>query len=109
MALAALRQSGERMVYRVAGLPLAVGTPDDSLHQVFARRYWRPRAPLEWAELVAALVLWPVALLAASAFFTARNGPVIRRRTGKSVAAQLREQLSLYFSDGVLAPWYYIF
>jgi hypothetical protein len=45
----------------------------------------------------------------ASAWFTARNGPVIRRRYGKSIPAQFREQLRLYVSDGVLGPWYYIF
>jgi len=53
--------------------------------------------------------LWPFAVGIASAWFTARNGPVIRTRTGKSLRSQLREQLALYFSDGILPPWYYIF
>ncbi|NUQ17828.1 MAG: hypothetical protein HOP95_05140 [Sphingomonas sp.] len=109
MSLLRLRQSAERMIYRVAGLPVAIGGHDDPLHAAFARRYWHPESASEWAELAAALVLWPFGLLAAAVWFTARNGPVIRSRTGKSVASQFREQLALYFSDGILPPWYYIF
>ena len=60
------------------------------------RAYWRPRHLPHWVLLAA---LW----------FTGRNGIVIRRRYGKSMSAQLREQLRLYFSAGVLPPWYYIF
>lgn len=101
------------MIYRVAGLPVAMtaalGGSDDPLHAAFARRYWRPESAGEWAELAGAILLWPFALLLASAWFTARNGPVIRGRTGKSIPAQLREQFSLYLSDGILPPWYYIF
>jgi len=113
MSLLRLRQSAERIVYRVGGLPVALGAAlgnaDDSLHAAFARRYWHPESASEWAELIASLILWPFGLLGASAWFTARNGAVIRSRYGKSVPAQIREQLSLYFSDGILPPWYYIF
>jgi len=113
MSLLRLRQSAERLIYRVAGLPVAMGAAlggsDDPLHAAFARRYWRPENATEWAELAAAMILWPFGLLGASAWFTARNGTVIRGRTGKRISAQLREQLALYFSDGILPPWYYIF
>ena len=113
MSLLQLRQSAERMIYRVAGLPVALaaalGGSGDPLHAAFAKRYWHPESASEWAELVAALVLWPFGLVLASAWFTARNGAVIRSRTGKSIRSQLREQLRLYFSDGILPPWYYIF
>src|SRR6185312_4091455 len=113
MSLLRLRQSAERLIYRVAGLPVAMGAAlggsDDPLHAAFARRYWRPESATEWAELAAAMILWPFGLLAASAWFTAHNGTVIRGRTGKRISAQLREQLALYFSDGILPPWYYMF
>ena len=113
MSLRNVRQSAERMIYRVAGLPVAMtarlGSSDDPLHAAFAHRYWHPEGGTEWAELAAAIVLWPFALLLASAWFTARNGAVIRSRTGKTLRSQLREQLALYFSDGILPPWYYIF
>lgn len=113
MSLLRLRQSAERMIYRVAGLPMAMkaalGDSTDPLHAAFAYRYWHPESGGEWAELAAALVIWPFGLLLASAWFTARNGAVIRSRTGKKIAAQWREQFDLYFSDGILPPWYYIF
>jgi hypothetical protein len=112
MARWRVADSAERLVYRVAGLPVALsaalGEPDP-LHSAFARRYWHPDGIAEWSELIAGLALWPFGLLAAMAWFTWRNGPAIRARYGKKVREQLSEQLSLYFSDGVLAPWYYIF
>ena len=110
MALTRLRQSAERLVYRVAGLPIALRSwTNDPLRSAFVRSYWRPSGANEWAELIVAMALWPFTVPAAALWFTSRNGPVIRERTGKSIAAQLREQLHLYFSDGILAPWYYIF
>lgn len=111
MSFARLRQSAERLVYRIAGLPVALrGTNQpDALRSVFARHYWRPASAGEWGELVAAIVLTPIAVPAAALWFTGRNGEVIRRRSGKAISAQLIEQLKLYLSDGVLGPWYYIF
>jgi hypothetical protein len=113
MSLRSVRQSAERLIYRVGGLPVAMtaalGGSEDPLHVAFARRYWHPESASEWAELATAIVLWPFALALASAWFTARNGSVIRDRTGKTIGAQMREQLALYFSDGILPPWYYIF
>jgi hypothetical protein len=58
---------------------------------------------------VGTIIVSPLALPLACAWFTWRNGPVIRGRYGKSVRGQLAEQLKLYFSDGILPPWYYIF
>ncbi|HEV8406295.1 MAG TPA: sugar-transfer associated ATP-grasp domain-containing protein, partial [Sphingomicrobium sp.] len=112
-----LADSAERLVYRAGGLPVALGvllgaygTPDDDpLRFAFARRYWRPETASEWAELVGGIVLWPFGLLLASAWFTWRNGPVIKERNGRRITAQIGEQLKFYFSAGILAPWYYIF
>jgi hypothetical protein len=117
MPLPDLAQSAERLVYRIAGLPVAIGAllgasasdAGDQLHYAFAHRYWHPEGAGEWFELVAAMVSWPLALLLATAWFTLHNGPVISRRHGKSLGTQAKEQVRFYFSAGVLPPWYYIF
>lgn len=111
MSLARVRQSAERLVYRVAGLPVAIRARrgGDPLRSTFAHRYWHPRSAGEAAELAAGIVLSPLALIAAPLWFTMRNGPTIRRRYGKGIAAQFAEQLQFYFSDGIFGPWYYIF
>jgi hypothetical protein len=117
MALSSIAGFAERMVYRLAGLPVAVKAlldsasdiANDPLQAAFAAQYWNPDGAGEWSELLGALALWPVAVLVASAWFTWLNGAVIRSRHGKSVAIQLKEQFQLYFSHGILAPWYYIF
>src|SRR5438067_11022932 len=116
MALSGVADRAERVVYRVAGLPVAVwallGAFDNDatepLQSAFVSRYWHPDGASDWSELVFGIVAWPVAILLASAWFTWRNGAVIRRRYGKSVPAQFAEQLKLYFSAGVLPSWYYI-
>lgn len=111
MSLAPVRQSAERLVYRVAGLPVALRhrRSGDPLRSAFARRYWHPQSPGEWLELLVAIFLSPIAVIGGSLWFTARNGSIIRRRYGKGIGAQAAEQLKLYFSDGVFGPWYYIF
>lgn len=108
-------ERAERLVYRVAGLPVAIGAllagrgASQPLRSAFAHRYWHPQGSAEWLELVGAILFWPLGLLGASAWFTMRNGGVIRSRYGKGRLAQVAEQLNLYVSDGMLAPWYYIF
>jgi hypothetical protein len=114
MSLSHIAASAERLVYRVAGFPVALkallgASAADPLRSVFAHRYWHPQGTLEWSELLGGLVLWPVALLVGCVWFTWRNGAAIRDRCGKSLPRQLREQLRLYFAAGVLPPWYYIF
>ncbi len=106
----------ERLLYRIAGLPVAVSAlllsgadSGDPLQTAFAWRYWHPEGPGEWSELIGGFVTWPLALLLGSLWFTMRNGRIIRGRNGKSIATQLSDQFRLYFSAGVLAPWYYIF
>src|ERR1044071_2359877 len=103
----------ERFVYRVAGLPIALsallGRRTSPIDAAFSRRYWSPQGINEWISLVEGLVLWPAGILGGSLWYTVRNGAVIKRRGGKSLAKQVTEQLRLYFSAGVLAPWYYLF
>jgi hypothetical protein len=107
---------GERLVYRVAGLPVALRmlfkrrspVPADVIRSAFALAYWQPG----WdnaADIAAAVILSPIVLLGGAAWFTIRNGSAIRRRDHKALARQFIEQLHYYFTDGVLSPWYYIF
>lgn len=112
-----IASSAERIVYRIAGLPVALGAlfhsrrggTGNPLKAAFAWRYWHPDSPAEWSELVGGLVAWPIALVVGALWFTWRNGTAIRRRNGKRVSTQFAEQLKLYFSAGVLPPWYYTF
>ena len=112
------KQHAERLVYRVAGLPIALAaawlaSPDladsSTVELAFAARYWHPAGATEWLELMVAIAALPLALPLGSLWFTARNGPTIRRRGGKRLSTQMLEQLRLYFSAGVLPPWYYVF
>ena len=117
MAFSNIAESAERVVYRVAGLPVALraflGSSDngagDILQSVFVSRYWQPDGLTDWLELIVGAAICPVGLVLASAWFTWQNGALIRERFGKGIAAQFLEQLQLYFSAGVLPPWYYIF
>jgi len=109
-----LRPAAEKVAYRVAGLPVAARglvehTKRDPLRAIFTQSYWRPRNASEACQLTMALIVWPVVVLLGSAWYTYCNGSVIRARYGKSIAVQFAEQIRLYFTAGVLAPWYYIF
>src|SRR5690349_645688 len=103
----------ERFVYRVAGLPLAVrtllGGGVSSIDTAFAARYWHPRGFKEWISLAEGVLLWPAGLVGGALWYSARNGPIIKRRGGKGVAKQFAEQLRLYFSASIVGPWYYLF
>ena len=106
----------ERLVYRVAGLPVALRevfrrrarASRDIIRAAFAVAYWQGGLG-DWLEIGAAGLVWPIVLLLGTAWFTIRNGPLVRRSEKKGLAAQATEQLKLYFTDGVLSPWYYIF
>jgi hypothetical protein len=117
MAIARLAESAERIVYRIAGFPLAAsalllslrGEELDPLQAAFVWKYWHPDGLGDWSELLAGLVVWPLALVLASVFYTGRNGRVIRSRDGTSIHKQMLEQVKFYFTAGILPPWYYIF
>lgn len=110
-----LAEELERTLYVIAGLPMAVhgawSAPTlaaRDIRRAFARRFWRPDNLRDALELVAGLLLAPLVVPLAALWFTARNGPVIRRRHRKAILAQLGEQFWLYGSAGILSPWYYI-
>lgn len=109
---------GERIVYRIAGLPITLGAllamggaPSTALvlRRAYARHFWQPDTMGEAFDLATALCIWPVAVLAGALWFTWQNGPPIARRSGKSCWRQLIEQLRLALTAGVLPPWYYVF
>ena len=111
------RPTAERIIYRVAGLPIAIrawfeasaDSGGDPLQAAFAWQYWHPNGMSEWAELVTGALISPFAVLLAALWFSAKNGAVIRRRSGKPLTLQFVEHLKFYFRAGVLPPWYYIF
>jgi hypothetical protein len=105
----------ERTIYVIAGFPVAVRgvalapTPHARIiRRAFARRYWHADSLSDAAALIAGLLLMPLAVPLAALWFMFRNGPVIRQREGKGLAAQLVEQLRLYGRSGIVGPWYYI-
>ena len=107
----------ERLVYRVAGLPVAVAellstdpdAPAAGLRAAYAAHFWNPEDLSDLAELLLASVIWPAGLAAAAAWFLWKNGEIVHGRCGKSRTKQLAEQIRVYFSAGILPPWYYIF
>jgi hypothetical protein len=111
------RAHGTKVIYRIAGLPIAVRAPphppsDRSaklVRSAYRSHYWKPGSPGDLAELILGLLLAPLAVAGMMAWFTARNGEAIRRAAGRSILAQLGDQIWLYVKAGVLPPWYYIY
>ena len=107
----------ERVLYRVAGLPVAVRalfrrdgqSAAKRLRAIYAQEYWRPRSAADAIALLLALVVWPFGIIAAAIAATVKNGAVIRERCGKSSFTQFVEQLRSYGAAGILPPWYYVF
>lgn len=105
-----------RIGYRIGGLPIALraavvaGNSDElRLRRIYAARFWQFRTAGEVLEIALASVLAPLVVLALIAWFAVRNGSTIARRAGRPIILQVTDQLRLYLSSGVLAPWYYIF
>lgn len=107
----------ERVLYRVAGLPVAVralfGRDAESaakrLRAIYAQEFWKPRSAADAIALLVALVVWPFGIIAAAIAATLKNGAVVRERCGKSSFRQFVEQLGSYAAAGILPPWYYVF
>jgi hypothetical protein len=112
-----IKDLGRSVTYRIAGLPIALRalltgrseTPDAVIRRAYARRFWRAASVAEAAELLLALLLWGPVLIGLSLAFLARNGAIVARRNGRSMAHQFADHLRLYVASGVLPPWYYIF
>lgn len=105
---------GEKLVYRIGGLPVALRSLEgnracNTIRRAYSSAYWRPASWDGYLEIVAAWLLWPIVALLWPLWFTAKNGPVIRRRHKRGLILQFLDQVRFYFTDGVVAPWYYIF
>jgi len=85
------------------------GSAASVVHQTYAREFWRERRFTGRLGLFAQLLTWPPIVFGTSAWFTALNGPAIRRRSGKGVVRQMYEQLQLATRHAILPPWYYMF
>ena len=114
-----LLAAAERLVYRAAGLPVALGalfaperdgpgTPSQVIQRHFAKHFWKVRRRNHWVDFAAAVLVWPVAVPVSAAIYTRRNGRIVERRCGKSPLRQFCEQLRLA-GAGILPPWYYVF
>lgn len=79
------------------------------LHSWLSRRLWHDANPLARLRCLAGLALLPVATAVVMLPLTRSNAAMVRRRTGKGVLRQLREQFLLSIRDGVLPPWYFMF
>jgi hypothetical protein len=103
----------EHLVYRTAGLPVALCAIIAPTANVFdgalARQFWRPHRVNQWLELIGTMILLPVSLPGAVASYLARNGPTIRRRDAVTIRRQCYELISAYVTAGILPPWYYAF
>ena len=117
LSLSKAARHGETVLYRVAGLPVALaalfrpegGDALSAMRAAYARQYWAPENWGEIADIAAALALSPVVFALSALWFTARNGRRIARRCGRPIWRQLGDQLTCYASAGILPPWYYIF
>lgn len=79
------------------------------MHRSFGWLAWRLASFNKRLVLIGGIVAWPVVVPLLVALFTLRNGPEIRRRTGKPLLRQAAEQIRLAARHAVLPPWYYIY
>jgi hypothetical protein len=71
--------------------------------------FWRPTSAGEWLDIVAAILLWPLAVITCGLWYTRKNGAAVAEQSGRSRISQFGDQLRLSTTSGLLPPWYYIF
>jgi hypothetical protein len=84
-------------------------TPGGMLRVAYARYFWDLRRPSEWPDIGLALLLWPAVLLGLAILFLWRNGTAVAAKAKRPLHRQFLDQMRLYFTAGVLPPWYYIY
>ena len=84
------------------------GSPSETVHRCAARDTWRRHGAWGRLRVLAAFALWPGVAVAGIAWYTARNGPAIRHRTGKGLARQVAEQFAV-LRHSVTPRRYYVF
>jgi hypothetical protein len=80
-----------------------------TIGRAYAYRFWRPANAGEWFDLIVAILLWPMAIVASSLWVTCKNGAAVADRVGRSQIRQCADQLRLALTSGLLPPWYYVF
>lgn len=83
--------------------------PVDFIHYAFAQFIWRKREAKHYLLLILTFLFWPLAFAGASAHFTWRCGPKVRRLSGKGILRQVAEQLYCAVVHSVSPAKYYIF
>ena len=71
--------------------------------------FWRPASAGQWLDIVAAILLWPFAVITCGLWYTGKNGAAVAEQSGRSRISQFGDQLRLSTTSGLLPPWYYIF
>ena len=87
--------------------------PDDSspatfVHRCFQRETWQSVKLRERVAMYAVLPLVPLVTVVLAAVFTTINRQAIKKRTGKGIIRQVREQIGVALRYAILPPWYYI-
>ncbi|SDY69910.1 Sugar-transfer associated ATP-grasp [Nitrosomonas sp. Nm33] len=85
------------------------GTTATLIHRYFQRELWTEISMADRLIMLAALPLVPFAIILLTTVFTVLNGFPIKKRTGKGIARQIYEQITLASRYAILSPWYYIF
>jgi hypothetical protein len=93
------------LVVRPSRFPPAART----IGRAYTYAFWRSASAGEWLDIVAAIILWPVAIVSCSLWYTRKNGAIVAERFGRSMVRQLGDQFRIATTSGLLPPWYYIF
>jgi hypothetical protein len=103
------RGTGIALMANLLLFPRRFSPAANAIGRAYAYHFWRPANAGQWLDLVAAFVLWPVAIVVTTVRYTRRNGPIVAERFGESRARQVADQLRLCVTSGLLPPWYYCF
>jgi hypothetical protein len=96
-------------MWALSHLPDDDGSAATFVHRCFQREIWQEARLGERAAICAVLPLVPLVIAALATVFTMLNGQTVKKRTGKGVIRQVREQIGIAFRYAILPPWYYIF
>jgi hypothetical protein len=85
------------------------GSAATSVHRCFRQEIWQEAKLRDRMAICAALPLVPLVIAVLATIFTTLNGQTVKKRTGKGIIRQVREQIGVAFRYAILPPWYYIF
>jgi hypothetical protein len=103
------RGTGIALMANLLLFPRRFSPAASAIGRAYAYHFWRPANAGQWLDLIAAFVLWPVAIVVTTVRYTRRNGAIVAERFGRSQARQVADQLRLSVTSGLLPPWYYCF